>query len=203
MADRNVAMDAFEGKAPAFFLVAGVVMIVFAANTYLKTFAGTSYPVVQNIIAPFGFLTGVVGLFGLYSGLADRAPKLARGAAGIALITTVGWVVLILAGIGETMGVFSRPTGPLAIIPLVVIVTMILAFGLFGATTLYTRGHSWIIGGLLLLESAMFLVLILDLAPSLLLIDLGHILAYLGIGITLWTTDIPSGSTDPAPDSAA
>jgi len=203
MSDRNATLEALEGKAPVLFLVAGMLMIVFAANTYLKTFAGTSYPVIQGVIAPSGFLIGVVGLFGLYSGLANRAPKLARGAAGIAVITTVGWVTIIVNGIGETLGVLSQLSGPLAIIPLVVIVTMILVFGLFGATILYTGAHSWIIGVLLLLESTMFLVLILDLAPYLLLVDIGHIVAYLGIGITLRTTDIPSGSTDPAPDSAA
>lgn len=203
MSDRNATLEGLEGKVSVFFLVAGMLMIVFAANTYLKTFAGISYPVIQGVIAPSGFLLGAVGLFGLYSGLADRAPNLARGAAGIAVITTVGWITIIVNGIGEALGVLSQPSGPLAIIPLVVIVTMILVFGLFGATILYTGAYSWIIGALLLLESAMFLVLILDLAPYLLLIDIGHIVAYLGVGITLRTTDIPSGSTDPVPDSTA
>lgn len=202
MTDRSATLDALEGKAPALFLVAGMVMIVFAANTYLKTFAGTSYPVIQGVIAPSGFLVGVVGLFGLYPGLADRAPRLGRGAAGIALITTVGWVTIVANGIGRTIGVLSQPTGPLAIVPLVVIVTMILGFGLFGATILYTGAYSWIVGALLVLESALFLVLILDLAPYLLLVDFGHISAYLGIGVTLWSTAVPSDSADPAPDSA-
>lgn len=184
------------------FLVAGMAMIVFAANTYLKTFAGTSSPVIQGVIGPSGFLVGVVGLFGLYPRLADRTRMLARGAAGIALIAAVGWVVIIVNGIGETLGVLSQPSGPLAVIPLVVIGTMILGYGLFGATTLYTGAHSWLVGALLGLESAMFLVLILDLAPYLLLIDIGHIVAYLGIAITLWTTDVPSDNTEPAPDSA-
>ena len=67
MSDRNATLDALEGKAPAIFLVAGLVMIVFAANTYLKTFTGTSYPIVQGVVAPIGFFVGVVGLFGLYS----------------------------------------------------------------------------------------------------------------------------------------
>ena len=38
MTDRNATLDALEGKAPAIFLVAGLVMIVFAANTYFKTY---------------------------------------------------------------------------------------------------------------------------------------------------------------------
>ena len=202
MNDHNAPLEALEARAPTLFVVAGMVMIVFAANTYLKTFAGTSYPVIQAVIAPSGFLVGVVGLFGLSHRLADRTPRLAQGAAGIALITVVGWVAIIVNGIGKTIGVLSQPSGPLAVIPLVVIVAMILGFGLFGAAILYTGAYSWIVGALLVLESAMFLVLVLDLAPYLLLVDFGHILAYLGIGIALWTTDVPSDSTNPAPDSA-
>lgn len=203
MTDRNAVVDLLEGRAPALFLVAGMAMIVFGTNTYLKTFAGTSYPVVQLVIAPAGFLTGVLGLFGLYSALADRAPRLARVAAGTVLITTAGWVVIIVTGIGGVLGVLSQPTGPLAVVPLVVIVTMILGFGLFGATILHTGSYPWLVGALLLLESAMFLVLILDLAPYLLLIDVGHVVAFLGTGGTLWRAGAQSASAEPAPDSPA
>lgn len=202
MTDRSATLEGLEEKAPALFVVAGLVMIVFAANTYLKTFVGTSYPIIQGVIAPSGFLIGVIGLFGLYSGLADRTPKLATGAAGIALITVVGWVAIIVNGIGIAAGVLSQPSGPLAIIPLVVIVTMILGFGLFGATVLYTGIHSWIVGALLLLEAAMFLLLILDLLPYLLLADIGHVVAYFGIGFTLWSKDSLSDSTEQTLDSA-
>jgi len=203
MTDRNAMLDAVEGNVSVLFFVAGMFAIVFGANTYLMTFEGTSYEIIGSVIGPAGFLLGVVGLFGLYPDLADRSPKLARGAAGFAVIPAVGWFIIIVGGIGETLGVLSEPSGPLQIIPPVTIVTMILGFGLFGATILYTRAHSWIIGGLVLLESAMFLVLLLGFAPYFVMIDIGHIVAYLGIGIALRITDSPSGSTEPATDSTA
>lgn len=203
MTDHNAVVDLLEGRAPALFLVAGIAMIAFGTNTYLKTFVGTSYLVVQLVVAPAGFLTGVLGLFGLYPALADRAPRLARVAAGTALITTAGWVVIIVNGIGGVLGVLSQPTGPLAVVPLVVIVTMILGFGLFGATVLHTESYPWLVGALLLLESAMFLVLILDLAPYLLLIDAGHVVAFLGTAGALWKSGAQSARAEPAPDSPA
>jgi len=199
--DHTGTAEALEGKASALFLVAGGIMVVFAANTYLKTFAGTSYPVVQGVVAPSGFLLGVVGLFGLYPALADRTPGLTRVAAAAALVTTAGWSVIVAMGVGKAAGVLSEPGGPLAIVPLVVIVSMILTFGLFGVTSLHTGVYPWIVGALLLVESAMFLVLLLRVAPYLLLIDIGHVLAYLGVGVTLRTTGVPSDSAEPAPDS--
>lgn len=183
------------------FLLAGALMVAFAANTYLKTFVGTSYPVIQYGIAPFGFLVGVVGLFGLYPTLADAAPRLARVAGAVATITTAGWVIILVSAIGRLAGVLSEPEGPLAMVPMVVIVSMIVAFALFGTTSLYTGAHAWIIGGLLLVESAMFLVLLLRVAPYLLLIDIGHIVAYLGLAVTLRATAVSSDSADPATDS--
>ncbi len=203
MTDHNATLNALEENLWVIFLVAGMLAIVFGANTYLMTFEGTSYSIIGSVIGPAGFLLGVVGLFGLYPGLADRRPTLARGAAGIAAIPVVTWSIIIVTGIGEALGVLSEPSGLARLIPPVTIVTMILAFGLFGAAILYTGTHSRIIGGLVLLESAMFLVLILDLAPYFVMIDIGHVVALLGIGMTLRITHSSSGSTDPAPDSTA
>jgi hypothetical protein len=202
MTDHKGVLEALEGNAPVLFLVGGGMMFLFAVNTYFTTFVGTSYPVVESVIGPSGFLVSVLGLLGLYPALATRTPRLARVAAGIALLATAGWVAIIGTGIGETLGVLSGLTGPLAIIPLVVVVSMTLGFGLFGATILYTGSHSWIIGALLLLESINLLVLILGLAPYILLTTVGHTLVFLGIGVTLRATGVTADSTDPAPDSA-
>lgn len=195
MTERNGMLDVLEGKTPVLFLVAGGLMIVFAVNTYLKTFAGTSYPVVQGVVAPVGFFVGVVGLFGLYAGVADRALPLARVAVVVAAVAAVAWVVIIAASIVSQ----GEPGGPLAIVPLVAIVSMILAFALFGVTSLRSGVYSRIVGVLLVVESVMFLLVIAG-VPGF-LIDTGHVLAYLGIGITLWTTDVPSDSADPTFDS--
>ena len=195
MSDRNATLDALEGKAPAIFLTAGLVMLVFAANTYLKTFTGTSYPIVQGVVAPIGFFVGVVGLFGLYSGLPDRTATLSRAAAVVTTVAAVGWIVIIVASAVSQ----GEPGGPLAIIPLVTIVSMVLAFTLFGVISLRSGIYSRIVGGLLLVESAMFLLVIAG-APGF-LIDTGHVLAYLGIGIVLRTTGVSSDNAGAVSDS--
>lgn len=202
MTDHNSTLKALEENAWLLYLVALIPVIVFAVNTYLLTYEGTSYPIIGDIVGPTGWFLGAVGLFGLYPALADRSPRLARVAAGIAVIPALLWGVIIVQGIGQQIGLWSEWGGPLRIIPVVVIVTMILAFGLFGAISLYTEGHSRIVGGLLLLESAMFVALIGDLL-SFFMIDVGHVVAFLGLGIALRITDGPSKSTGPAPDSTA
>lgn len=195
MTDQDEVLDTLEQWSPALFLVAGGLMIVFAVNTYLKTFTGTSYPVVQGVVAPIGFFIGVVGLFGVYAGLADRTSRLARPAVLVTTIAAVGWLVIIAASI--ILG--GEPGGPLAIVPLATIVSMILAFGLFGIISLHSGTHSRVIGVLLLAESVMFLLVIAG-VPGF-LIDTGHVLAYGGIGITLWTTGARPDSAEPALDS--
>jgi len=203
MTDRNATLNALEANVWVLFLVAGLLAIVFGTNTYLTTFRGTSYPIIQSLIGPFGFLLGAVGLFGLYPQLADRKPTLARVVAGVAVIPAVGWSAIVVHSLGEMVGVLGEWSGPAQIVPPVTIVGMILGFGLFGAAILYTGAHSRIIGGLVLLESAMFLVLLLDIAPYLVLINVGDVVAFLGIALTLRITDSPSGSTGPAADSTA
>jgi hypothetical protein len=200
--DRSGLLRALEANAPALFLVAGGLATVFAANTTLRTFAGTSYPVVQDVVGPLGFLLGAVGLFGLYPALAARTPTPARIAAAVAVVPTVGWFAILVMGIGNTLGVLSYPTGPLAAIPVVVILTMILAFGLFGITSLLAGVRSRVLGTLLLMESTMFLLLILNAVPFV-LIDVGHVLSLLGVGVTLRTEGVPTERTDPTTDADA
>lgn len=195
MTDRTGIAGVLEAKTPALFLVAGGFMVVFAVNTYLKTFTGTSYPVVQGVIAPVGFLVGVVGLFGLYTGLADRTSAVARAAAVVTGVAAAGWVVIIGASVASQ----GEPSGPLAIVPLVTIVSMVLAFALFGVTSLRSGIHSRVVGVLLLMESVMFLLVIAG-VPGF-AIDTGHVLAYLGIGVTLRTTGTSPDTAEGAADS--
>lgn len=195
MIDRIGIPKALEGKAPALFLLAGSLMIVFAVNTYLKTFTGASYPVVQGLVAPVGFFVGVVGLFGLYPDLVDRLPTVARIAVVVTTVAAIGWIVIIGAGVISQ----QEPGGPLAIVPLVTIGSMILAFAMFGVISLRSGIHSRIVGTFLVVESVMFLLVILG-VPGF-LIDTGHVVAYLGIGVTLWTTDIPVD--DPGPETGS
>lgn len=195
MAESRGALAFLGRRTATLFLVAGGVMIVFAANTFLKTFVGTSYPVVQGIIAPIGFLVGAVGLLGLYSSVADRATLMHRAAAVLAVFAALAWVVII-ASSAVSQG---EPGGALAVVPILTIVSMSLAFVLFGAATLRTDVHAPVVGILLLLEGVMFLLVIAG-VPGF-LIDVGHVVAYLGLGTTLWNEDVTADDAATAADT--
>jgi hypothetical protein len=202
MTDRRGLPGWLEGNASTLFLVAGGLAVVFGANTALRTFVGTSYPIVQGLVGPTGFLLGVVGLFGLYPALADRTPRLARIAAAVAAIPAVGWPLILAVGIADNVLGLLNLSEIQGILSLVVIVTMVLAFGLFGVTSLRAGVRSRVVGALLLVESAMFLLLILNVVPFV-LTDVGHVVAYLGIGVTLRTEGVPTGSAEPTADADA
>jgi hypothetical protein len=202
MTDRRGLPGWLEGNASTLFLVAGGLAVVFGANTALRTFVGTSYPIVQGLVGPTGFLLGVVGLFGLYPALADRTPRLARIAAAVAAIPAVGWPLILAVGIADNVLGLLNLSEIQGILSLVVIVTMVLAFGLFGVTSLRAGVRSRVVGALLLVESAMFLLLILNVVPFV-LTDVGHVLALLGVGVTLRTEGVPTGSAEPTADADA
>jgi hypothetical protein len=113
----------------------------------------------------------------------------------VTVVATVGWLVVIVASI--VLG--GEPGGPLAVVPLVTIVSMIIAFVLFGVISIRTGDYSRVVGVLLIVESVMFLLVIAGVPGY--LIDTGHVIAYLGIGITLRTKAVPSDSAEPTPDS--
>lgn len=87
---------------PTLYLIAGVLLIGYAALNGIAAFTDAAYVTVKDVVGPAGFLLGFVGLLGLYPRLADRSPTLARigavcvslGAVGFAAITVIGFAVL-------------------------------------------------------------------------------------------------------------
>lgn len=203
MADNASTSATLEGKSSALFLAAGGLLVVFAANTGLETFAGTFYPPVQDVVGPAGFFVGVVGLFGLYPALADRTPTMARVAAAVAAVAALCWFVIVVGGLGDLVGVTS---GVDAIVPAVFFIGVfaftILAYVAFGLTSLRASVHSRTVSVLLFGPAVTFLLLIVGAAPNF-VVDAGHVLVYLGIGIALRAEGVSAERAPPAPDSTA
>ena len=57
MATSDGLLETLERRSATVFLVAGGLLTVFAVNTGLRTFVGQSSPLVQNLVAPVGFLS--------------------------------------------------------------------------------------------------------------------------------------------------
>lgn len=208
MTDRTGALEPVDGKSATLFLVAGGLLVIFAASTGARVFADAGVSAVHSIFGPAGFFVGVLGLFGLYPALADRSPWLARGAVAIGTVPLVGWFVIAAAGIGSTAGVLP---GASVLLPgpafIAVFLLTILAYVLFATTSLRADVHSRTVGLLLLAPAAVFLTLIVGTQVFRqvewfeFVLDSGHALAHLAIGGALRADGVPTERTRPAPDS--
>jgi len=203
MATSNWASKPLNGKSPMLFLLAGGLLAVFAANTGAQTFIGESYPLVQNLVAPAGFLVGVLALLGLSPAVADRTPTLARAAGLLAGVTAVYWTVIIAGSLGEIAGVIPASE---EVFPVVfffgVYVATLLTYGVLGIVVLRAGVWSRLVGLFILGPAVMFLLLMGRAAPNY-VIDAGHALFHLATGVVLWTGDVPSDRAESAPDSPA
>jgi hypothetical protein len=71
MNDTNAHRKSLEDHSPTLFLVAGVLLIGYAALNGVGAFTDmTAYPVLFQ----FGYLIGFLGLLGVCHALADRSP---------------------------------------------------------------------------------------------------------------------------------
>lgn len=98
---------------PKLFLLAGVLLLGYAALNGIAAFTDTSYVTVEDVVGPGGFVLGFLGALGLYRSLTERSPRLARtgvccvslGAVGFSVITLQGLAVIAGLGSGGTHGI--------------------------------------------------------------------------------------------------
>lgn len=210
MTDSARLLEPIEGKSATLFLVAGGLLLVFAANTAARVFAGAGLPAVHSFVGPAGFFIGLLGLFGLYPGLAGGGSVLPRVTVLIALIPLVGWFVITTFGLGNTLGLLPAVS---VILPgatvIVVFLSTMLSYLLVGATSLSVGAYSRTVGLVLLVPAVPFLTLILvvQAIPPVewgeFVIDSGHALAHLAVGIALWSRRPTAARPASAPDEMA
>lgn len=208
MTERPGVLAPLEQKSSTLFLVAGFLLAVFAANTAARVFTDGGVAQIHGIVGPAGFAVGLAGLLGLYPGIADDGGTLARLAGIVAAIPFVGWFVTAVVGIGNVLGVLPDASVVLPGVAFVgVFLTTMLAFILFGVASLRTGAHSRSVGLVLLVPAIPFLTLILvvQAIPAVewgeFVIDSGHALAHLAVGIALRGRLVPRSRTEPAPDA--
>lgn len=203
--------EPLDGKSPTLFLIAGGLMVVFAASTGLRAFTETTYPAVHSIFGPAGFFVGIIGLFGLYHSLVNRVPILSRIAGVVAAIPGIGWFIITVFGIGSTVGVLPGMSVVFPpVFPMVVILTTILAYIIFGVSSLRSGRHSKTLSSVLFGPAIPFLALMVAVgsgavagsAGAEFVIDLGHALAYLAVGVSLRNEGLPTEPSEPIADSA-
>lgn len=142
------------------FLIAGVLLVFFAALLGVEAFLDRATPSV--IFGPAGFLVAMIGILGLYPTLTSQTPKLASAIAFLTVVAGVGWFVITGLSIGEIVGVLPplEEVGVLGIaIILVAGIGMVLSYILCGIASFSVEDYSRIVGLLLLLPPTIFAVM--------------------------------------------
>lgn len=207
MTDSSGVLNTLERESPTLFLVGGVVLIAFAASLAAIGLMDMSVP--RNLFAGAGFTLAFLGLLGLYPGLADRSPWLARAGAGFAVLGAVGFTLTFVLGIAELVEIFLPAW--VEAVQLLNIGGIILGFLLIGVASLRTDAHKRSLGVLLLAPAVVFAVNLARVAvlgawkPAWAPLLLGSLqaLAMLAIGYSLRAESVPSGHTERPTDTTA
>lgn len=209
MGERTNVLARLDGKSPGLFLIAGGLLVIFAAETGARVFADAGISAIHSFVGPAGFAFGLGGLLGLHPSLANRTPKAAHIAAMVTAIPAVGWTVISVFGIGSSAGILPGMSVVFpAVFPIVVLLTTILGYVVFGVVSLRTETHSRMTSIVLLLPAIPFLALFVGLAVlgpvawAEFVIDSGHAVAHLAVGLVLRNTGVPSAREEPATDAS-
>lgn len=199
---RQALLAALDGRSGPLYLLAGGLLLAFAAETGLRTFVGTGVPVLHDVVGPAGFWVGILGLLGLAPVLTAAGGRLVRVGAAIAVVPAVGWAVIVVWGLAETAGVVGAMAGPVVAVPIASFLGLMLAYLVTGLGTLRSDALPTHLGVMLLLPALVFVLLVARLGTEF-VIDLSHALVHLSIGVALVTgglhaADRPVDATSPA-----
>jgi hypothetical protein len=168
----------------------------------IEAFTALSTP--PDVFVTAGHLVALLGLVGLYPGLVERTPRLARSAVALAAVPAAGWVVMT---VGQLLVVAGAWPSLSAVLPgaffVGLLATSILAYGLFGAAALRTGRDSRRVGLLVLAPGGLMAVLLVDSALTGasavdgLVLGGGMGAAMLALGVELRTWPVRTGATSP------
>jgi len=204
MADSTTMLAPLEKWSPRLFLVAGAVLVIYAALHRLEAFMDVAYPMVRDgIIRPIGYVLGFVALLGLYPKAVDRSPKLARAGAVFAVLGAVGWFVTGFESLAEHAG--ADPPARLGAFGLLILLGFVL--GYLSVSVASRRADSLSrITGIMLLTPILVVVVNLVIAATgytspegRFVVSSGFAVAHLAIGLSLRTEEVPTGRTEPRP----
>lgn len=193
-----------ERWSPRLYLIAGAVLAVYAALNGVV--ALTDMAIAPNVFQA-GYIAGFLGLLGLYPGLADQRPWLARAGAGAAALGVIAFSVFTASNLAELIGIASgNPTGwgAFAIMGTIGFVVGYLAVGI---VVIQSEVYSRAVGLLLLMPGVIIILMFASMATgvaspgSVFVVSAGQAMTHLAIGSTL-KVETASGDRKEAESSA-
>lgn len=150
-----------ERQSVTAFLLAGVLLLGFAAVVGLNSYTDISIPVrVVPVIGGMGLLAASVGIVGLYPRVSETAPRLSLAGviavvlAGVGALIVIAWPVVSVATGGSADPPIWYSVGLLD-----ALVLNAVGFLLFAIGTLRTNVFTQTIGALLLVPPVMWVLL--------------------------------------------
>ena len=208
MADANKSRcESLAKWSATAFLVGGLLMVVDTAIVAANIAAGDEglLALGQGFVGA-AWTAALIGLLGLYPGLADRSRWLSRAGAVFAAVGVVVFAVLGLTSLVYYLGI---PGGEYSDVGMLfipgVLIGSVLGFVSFSAATLRTGAYSRTVGILLLVPPILVITNILrfvagfEAATITLAVVIGDALAMLAIGYVLRSSPEPLGRPEPAP----
>lgn len=148
-----------ERWSPILFLGGGGLIVGHAVVRYVEAFTALTAP--PDVFAPVGYLVALIGLYGLYPGLVERTPRLARAAVVLGMVPLAGWTAMTGQGVAAAVGLLPPDAtvvpGPLFVVH---VVSVVLTYVLFGVASLRAGIHSRSLGLLLLAPPTLLLGMI-------------------------------------------
>lgn len=197
-------------QSPTLFLVGGGLFAVFAVLWGIAAVTDFAPRPAVDVVGPAGWTAAFFGLLGLYHGLSERTPWLARAGAVCATVGVVGGSVAAVVSLGELAGIVTEvPSWSAALTPLLV-VGILPGFLAFAIASLRSDARSRTVGLLLLAPAAIFAVNIVRvgvLGPRVptgapFVLGGGQALALLAIGYALRTGGAGTGLAESPTDAS-
>lgn len=202
--------ELLERQSPTMYLLAGVLLVGYAALNGLAAFSDGAFVPVEDVVGPAGFVLGFLGALGLSRRLAERRSRRAWVGVGCVSLGCVGFSVITLQGLAVVAGVAS--TSDPGVFLLLATIGMVPGYLLLGATSLRAEAHPRIVGLLLVVPAVAYTSMLLGavlfvqfglfsetvLASSAVAISSAQAVAHLGLGLTLRAMASPDEREAPA-----
>lgn len=177
-----------ERWSPRLYLVAGVVLVGYAALNGAEAFTTATF---QQKVLEGGYVAGFLGLLGLYPSLDDRSPRLARVGAAAAALGLLAFFVFTIGNLAELVGLVSGNLPGWTAFTFMAVVGFVVGYLTVGVAVLRSGTYSRTVGVLLLVPAVIIVLMIASIITgltspeSVFVVSAGQAMTHLAIGSTL------------------
>lgn len=180
--------ESLERWSPRLYLVAGAVLVGYAALNGVEAFTATTF---EQKIFEAGYVAGFLGLLGLYPSVADRRSWLARAGAAAAVLGLVAFSVFTVYNLAELAGFASGDPPGWTVFTVMAASGFVVGYLAIGVAVLRSGTYTRIVGLLLLIPGVIIVLMIASIVAglaspeSVFVVSAGQAMTHLAIGATL------------------